>query len=149
VPPEEYMELWRRVLFFTFAIISYVYRWWITFKILSYFIDFLKPHGLEVIGQMLVFASLGSMVGWPLYRLGKSLHRRGRLPDMKRWRVITSTSVLAALILFVCFVPVRIGPIGRIWEAGVVEAQRDAKVSVYVKYPGQLTKLLVRPGQKV
>ena len=40
------------------------------------------------------FASLGSMVGWPLYRLGKNLHRRGRLPDMKRWRVVVTTCVV-------------------------------------------------------
>src|SRR5207244_2043901 len=31
VQPEPYMELWRRILFVTYAIISYVYRWVVTF----------------------------------------------------------------------------------------------------------------------
>ena len=146
VPPEEYMALWRRVLFFVFAIVSYVYRWVVTFTILFFFINFLKPYKLEVVGQMLTVASIASMVGWPLYRLGKNLHRRGRLPDMKRWRVIVSTSVVAALILFVCFVPV---PIGRIREHGVVQMQPEKSWSIYVQYSGQLAKLSVKPGQWV
>jgi hypothetical protein len=146
VPPEEYMALWRRVLFVVFAIVSYVYRWVITFTILFFFNNFLKPYKLEIVGQMLTFASLGSMLGWPLWRLGKNIHRRGRLPDMKRWRVIVTTCVVAALLIFVCFVPV---PIGRIRTHGIVETQPDANTKVYVNYSGKLEKLLVAPGQHV
>src|SRR5437763_6185072 len=34
VQPEGYMELWRRVLFVTYALTSYIYRWVVTFAIL-------------------------------------------------------------------------------------------------------------------
>src|SRR5438445_3771493 len=49
VQPEPYMELWRRILFVTYAIISYVYRWVITFSILYFMSRFLKPSKLGVI----------------------------------------------------------------------------------------------------
>jgi putative peptide zinc metalloprotease protein len=146
VPPEEYMALWRRILFVVFAIVSYVYRWVVTFTILFFFNNFLKPYKLEIVGQLLTIASLASLLGWPLYRLGKNLHRRGRLPDMKRWRVIATTSVVAAIILVVCFVPL---PIGRIRTHGVVETQPEAHTKVYVKQSGRLEKLLVAAGQHV
>ena len=60
-------------MFVIFAIVSYVYRWVVTFIILFFFSNFLKPYKLEIVGQMLAFAALGSMLGWPLYRLGKNL----------------------------------------------------------------------------
>src|SRR5215470_7962562 len=53
VQPEPYMELWRRVLFVLYAVISYVYRWVITFVILWFMYNFLKPYKLGVISAML------------------------------------------------------------------------------------------------
>ena len=41
----------------------------------------------------LALAALGSMIGWPLFRLIKNIKKRGRLPDMKSVRVtITATA---------------------------------------------------------
>src|SRR5947207_10206454 len=37
VPPEEYMDLWRKVGFLVFAVVSYVYRWVVTFSLLFFF----------------------------------------------------------------------------------------------------------------
>jgi putative peptide zinc metalloprotease protein len=146
VPPEEYMALWRRILFVVFAVVSYVYRWVITFTVLFFFNNFLKPYKLEIVGQLLTFASLGSMLGWPLYRLGKNIHRRGRLPDMKRWRVVVTSCVVAALIGFICFVPL---PIGRIRTHGVLETPPENQRKVFVNYPGKLERLFISGGQYV
>jgi len=146
VPPEEYMALWRRILFVIYAITSYIYYWVVTFAILKFMYSFLRPYKLEVISQMLCMAALASMVGWPLYRLGKNIHRRGRLPDMKRWRVVTTCSVVGAILAFICFVPV---PISRIRGAGVVEALPDAQSKIYLEVPGKLEALSMRPGQYV
>src|SRR5262249_10178395 len=87
LPPEPHMERWRRVLFLVYASVSYVYRWVVTFGILWFFYMFLKPYKLGAVGGLLAIGAAASMVGWPLYRLGKNLHKRGRLPDMKMWRV--------------------------------------------------------------
>ena len=49
----------------TYAIISYIYKWVITFFILYWMANFLKPYKLEVISTMLAALALGSMIGWP------------------------------------------------------------------------------------
>jgi putative peptide zinc metalloprotease protein len=144
--PEPYMQLGRRILFVTYAVLSYLYRWVVTFSILYFMDSFLKPYKLEVISHILTLAALGSMVGWPLYRLGKNLHKRGRLPDMKRWRVLTTSAVFSALVLFVCLVPV---PISRIRGQAMVQPIPDNCANVFVKYPGILEELKVRAGQTV
>jgi putative peptide zinc metalloprotease protein len=147
VPPEEYMALWRRILFVTYAIVSYCYYWFVTFAILRFMYSFLRPYKLEVISSMLTLGAIASMAGWPLYRLGKNIHRRGRLPDMKRWRVIATCSVAAAILLFVFFVPV---PISRIRGTGIIESVPDAQSKVFVSGKGgTLEKLNVKPGQVV
>src|SRR5262249_6535400 len=96
VPPEEYMDLWRKLGFLIFAVVSDVYRWVVTFSILYFFYSFLRPHKLEVIGNLLTLAAIGSMTVWPAYRLLRNIHRRGRLPDMKQGRVIATCTVLGA-----------------------------------------------------
>jgi putative peptide zinc metalloprotease protein len=146
VQPEGYMELWRRVLFVTYAIVSYIYRWVVTFAILYFMYNVLRPYKLEVISTMLAAAAAGSMVGWPLYRLGKNIHRRGRLPDMKRWRVVVSGSVVLAVLGFVCLVPI---PISRIRAVGLVQAHPDWSSQVVVRRGGFLTKLNFHPGDEV
>ena len=146
VLPEPYMALGRKVLFVTYAITSYIYRWVVTFSILYFMSSFLKPYGLEVVSQMLTAAAVGSMVGWPLWRLGKNIHRRGRLPDMKRWRVAVTSSVFIALVLFACLVPV---PVGRVRGQALVQPRPEASAKVFLRHPGVLERLHVRVGQKV
>lgn len=144
VPPEPYMELTRRILFLTFAVVSYVYRWVVTFLILKVMATFLKPYKLEVISELLAVGALGSMIGWPLYRLIKNVKKRGRLPDMKPLRVTISACLVAGAILVVFFVPL---PVSRIRQAGFVEPVEITRVSVEV--PGLLKEILVQEGQFV
>jgi putative peptide zinc metalloprotease protein len=144
VPPEQYMELGRRVLFVTFAVVSYIYRWVVTFMILKFMATFLKPYKLEVISELLAVGALGSMIGWPLYRLIKNVKKRGRLPDMKPIRVTLSACLVAMVILVVLFVPL---PVSRIRQSGYIEPTEITRVSVEV--PGLLKELLVSEGQFV
>jgi putative peptide zinc metalloprotease protein len=146
VQPEPYMALWRRILFVSYAIGSYIYRWVVTFAILWFLYSFLRPYKLEIISQMLALGATASMAGWPLYRLGKSIYKRGRIPDMKTWRVLVSASVLTALLLFACLVPI---PVSRIRGQALVQADPEATGKVYVRHTGILTKLNVRPGDYV
>jgi putative peptide zinc metalloprotease protein len=146
VPPAEYMELWRKILFVVYAIVSYIYRWVVTFGILYLFFTFLRPHKLEVVGQMLTVASIASMTVWPAYRLFKGIHRRGRLPDMKRGRVMISAAVVAAVVGFLCLVPV---PISRIRGLALVQPHPDATSQVVLKRSAILVQLKAAPGDEV
>src|SRR5439155_1676287 len=150
VQPEPYMALWRRCLFVFYAVVSYVYRWVITFVILWFLYNWLKPYKLGVLSGMLAMAALGSMVGWPLYRLGKNIHRRGRLPDMKAIRVTITCSIFAALVLAFFLVPL---PVSRVHAEGVVELEPDSWEPVYVVLAADdhaiLQQLYVKDGERV
>src|SRR6516164_1307093 len=146
VQPEPYMELWRRILFVSYAVVSWVYRWVITFVILKFMASFLKPYKLEVISTMLALMALGSMIGWPLYRLGKNLHKRGRLPDMKGIRVSISTAIVVGLLLVFFFVPF---PVTRVRQTGLIQVSPRDIVQVHVEISGILEKVLVKEGQWV
>ena len=77
VQPEPYMELWRRMLFVIYAIVSYVYRWVVTFSILCFMDTFLKPYKLEVIshaadaGRAGLDGRLADLTGWAKTFIGE------------------------------------------------------------------------------
>ncbi|MBI3822324.1 MAG: efflux RND transporter periplasmic adaptor subunit [Planctomycetes bacterium] len=146
VQPEGYMELHRRILFVIFAVISYVYRWVVTFVILKFMATFLKPYKLEVISELLALGALGSMIGWPVYRLIKNVSKRGRLPDMKPIRVSITACCVAVVLFVIFFVPL---PITRIYQSGVVQVQPTEITQIAVEVPGILKMVHVREGQFV
>jgi putative peptide zinc metalloprotease protein len=146
VQPETYMATGRKVLFITYAIVSYIYRWVVTYSILIFMASFLKPYKLEVVSKMLALAALGSMVGWPLWRLGKNLHRRGRLPDMKTGRVVVSGLIVGAVFIAFFAVPL---PVSRVRQVALVQLQDDAEHPVLLREDGRLERLMVHEGQFV
>lgn len=146
VQPEPYMETWRKVLFVSYAVGSYIYRWVLTFSILYFLSNWLKPYKLGALSTMLALAALASLVGWPLYRLFKGLHKRGRLPDMKRSRVTISSAILVAILLAFFLVPL---PISRVRQTGLVQIEPELVHKVTVPSDGQLVSLYVRDGQRV
>jgi putative peptide zinc metalloprotease protein len=151
VQPEQYMALWRRWLFVIYAVTSWIYRWVVTFFILYFLYNFLRPYKLGVISAMLAIAALASMIGWPLFRLAKNIHRRGRLPDMKPVRVTITCTVIVGLILAILFVPL---PVSRVTAVGVVQIEPEAREPVYVAMAqgdnkAILREIFVKDGERV
>jgi putative peptide zinc metalloprotease protein len=146
VQPEQYMALWRRILFVTYAIVSYIYRWVVTFSILFFMYKFLEPHKLGTLGKMMAVGAALSMVGWPTYRMGKNLNKRGRLPDMKSGRVTLSAIGLAAILFLVFLVPL---PVARVRQAALVQVQERHIEKAILQTSGVLEELLVRDGQEI
>jgi putative peptide zinc metalloprotease protein len=146
VPPEVYMATGRKVLFITYAVVSYIYRWVVTYSILIFMATFLKPYKLQVVSQMLALAALGSMIGWPLWRLGKNLHRRGRLPDMKTGRAVVSGLIVGSVLIAFFVVPL---PVSRVRQVGLVQLQDGAEHPVLLREDGRLEELKVQDGQFV
>ncbi len=146
VPPEPYMASTRKTLFISYAVFSYIYRWVVTFTILYFMYSFLKPYKLEVISATLTLASIASMVGWPLFRFGKNLFRRGRLPDMNRARTLTTSFVAAILLVLFFTLPL---PVNRLRGYGLVMPRPETTDKLFVTVPGFLKTILVRPGQEV
>ena len=144
--PEPYMATGRKVLFITYAIASWCYRWMITFSILFMLATFLKPYKLEVLSQLLAVFAFGSMFGWPAWRMIQNLNKRGRLPDMKPFNVTITSIVFGAIILGFFTLPL---PISRIRQQGIVELDSKAKTAVYAYVPGTLETVYVEEGEFV
>src|SRR5262245_1081386 len=148
VQPEPYMALNRRVLFVVYAIISYVYRWVVTFSVIYTLSNFLKPYNLGTLSKLLALAALGSMVGWPLYRMIKGIGQRGRLPDMKSNRVTITAIIAFLVVLFFFLVPL---PVSRVTDKGLVEVQPERSKHVYIpiKSGATLERIAVEEGDRV
>jgi putative peptide zinc metalloprotease protein len=153
VPPEQYMETKRKVLFVIYAITSYCYRWIVTFGIIWFFYNFLRPYKLGALCGILAVAALASMLGMPAYQLYESIKKRGRLPDMKGWRIVVTTTVFAVIVIGFFTVPL---PVSRVRQSGLVQLSPDAVTKVYVpvpgvgdRIPGILKTLSVEDGQYV
>ncbi|HET6574472.1 MAG TPA: biotin/lipoyl-binding protein [Fimbriiglobus sp.] len=145
VQPEPYMAPSRRALFVTYAVTSYVYRWTITFSIIWMLSNFLGPQ-LKILSQMLAFVALASMFIWPIYRMAKNIHQRGRLPDMKAKRVYATAAVAAGLVVAFVFVPL---PVSRVLDRGLVTVDPGSAGPVGLIEPAFLTGLHVQEGQTV
>jgi putative peptide zinc metalloprotease protein len=147
IPPQQYMAPWRKFTFVVFAITSWIYRWVVTFSILFFMATWLKPYKLEHVSIMLAVAALFSMVFWPLYRMGKKIAQRGRLPDMKRKRVTITSVIVIAILLAFFLLPL---PINRVRETGLVQIQENDFITVTVPPPGgRLIDQFVQDGDRV
>lgn len=146
VPPEEYMDPMRKAGFIFYAVVSYLYRWMVTFGILLLFYTFLKPYKLEVIGNLLTVAAILSMTIWPTYQMAKNIYRRGRLPDMKRTRVLITLSVFTVLLGVLFLVPV---PISRVRGLALVQPPSDQTSSVPLRRTAVLREVKAQVGDQV
>jgi putative peptide zinc metalloprotease protein len=146
VQPEAYMAPNRKFLFIAYAITSFLYRWFVTISILFFLASWLKPYKLESLSMMLALAALGSMTFWPMFKMIKGIRQRGRLPDMKRKRVMVTVAVFATIIGLFFFLPL---PVSRVREIGMVEVSSGHRQYVHIQESGILTEVLVYDGQEV
>lgn len=146
VPPEHYMAPGRKALFIGYAVLSFVYRWFVTVSILFFLANWLKPYKLESLSVLLALGALASMIFWPTFRTVKSIRQRGRLPDMKRNRVAMTMTVLAGLVAAFLFLPL---PVARVREVGLIQVNEGSREFVHVAESGILSEVLVHDGMVV
>jgi putative peptide zinc metalloprotease protein len=118
----------------------------VTISILFFLAKWLKPYKLETLSMLLAIGALASLVFWPAYRLVKGIRQRGRLPDMKRKRVIVSSVILAAILGAFLFLPL---PVSRVREVGLVQVSEGYREAAHIAETGVLTEILVHDGQFV
>ncbi|MEN6556768.1 MAG: HlyD family efflux transporter periplasmic adaptor subunit [Thermoguttaceae bacterium] len=143
-PPDDPFLPQRHQLFFVlYSIAAAVYRWVITFSICWFLYRLFLSYDLEVIGQVVVLASLWGLLIMPLYHAGKFFYVPGRIDQIKKPRFYTSAGVFGALVLAVLFLPLPHSVMC------TLEVQpRDAD-PVYIDVAGKLVRCDVVPGQQV
>lgn len=133
----------KRFWFGAFTIAAVFYRWVVVIGIVLFLNAVLKPYGLQVLGRLFAITGFGGLIAQPLWGTYKFLKTPGRASKMKRPRVIATASVVIAVILLVCFVPLPY------WTHCAVEIQPDDAHQVHANEPGRLIHFLKRPADPV
>lgn len=143
IPVQSYMPKSRRGLFVTYAITSYLYRWLVTFSILYFLTQFLKPYKLQTISYMLAIGSLVPLAGMPCYQMFKFVRQPGRMRKVKKARAAAFSAVAGAAIAGILLIPTPLRVTGTL----VLTAAQPAQI--YAEIPGRLVELKVRDGDPV
>lgn len=137
---------WRRRLMLGYALVSLVYRWLMAFAVLWLVTRFLQAHHVVGIAALFAMLTIGSMVGWPVYRCLRFFKQGGRVPEMQPQRLAYSAAVLTLVLLAFFLVPL---PVSRVRQVGLVEVPPEGLTKVFLQVPGSLQKLNARDGQRV
>ena len=143
VPVQSYMPRSRRFLFVFYAIASYLYRWVVTFSILMFLYQFLKPYGLGSLSMLLAVGSFVPLVGLPLYQMIKFARTPGRLRKMKKARTAAFAVGFAAIVAAIMLIPTPL----RVQGTLILMPAKPQRV--YTQIPGKLVSLEVRDGDWV
>ena len=143
IPVQSYMPRSRRTLFVVYAIASYIYRWIVTFSILFFLSQMLKPYKLQSVSYALAISSLVPLLFMPIYQMVKFVRSPGRMRKVKKARAATFFAVTAALVTAILLIPTPLQVSGTL----VLTAAKPAEI--YAEVPGQLVTLNVRDGEHV
>jgi putative peptide zinc metalloprotease protein len=143
IPVQSYLPKARRYLFVTYAIASYIYRWFVTFAILWFLSQVLKPYKLESISYLLAAGALVPLAGMPVYQIIKFLRTPGRLRKVKKVRAAAFAGAAIALVVGILAIPTPL----RI--SGSLVLKLSHPLELYSEVEGRLVELNVKNGDWV
>ncbi len=143
VPVQSYMPRRRRWLFVTYAICSYCYRWVVTFSILYFLSQFLKPYKLQSISYAMAAGSFIPLAGMPLYQGFKFVRTPGRMRKVKKVRAASFAVAAVVIVAAVLMIPTPLR------VQGTLVLQPAKPDVVYAEIPGKLVTLNVKDGEWV
>jgi putative peptide zinc metalloprotease protein len=143
IPVQSYLPRSRRYLFVTYAVASYVYRWFVTFAILWFLSQVLKPYKLEGVSYLLALFSLVPLVGMPFYQIFKFVRTPGRLRKVKKARAAAFGVAAIAVVTGILLIPTPL----LIQGSMVLKLAKPEEI--YAEVPGRLVELKVKDGDWV
>lgn len=143
VPVQSYMPRSRRSLFVTYAVASYLYRWVVTFSILYFLSQFLKPYKLQSISYMLAIGSMIPLLGMPVYQMFKFVRTPGRMRKVKKLRAASFAAVAIVTVAGILLIPTPL----RVQGTLILTPTKPQEV--YAEVPGILREMFVRDGEWV
>lgn len=142
-PEDPFLPQRNQFWFMVYAVAASVYSWFVMFSILFFLFKVFQPYRLQIIGQIIGAASIASLIGRPLWSLGKFFYVPGRIQEVKKPRFYASLAIVTVLLAAFLFLPLPY----HVYCPLSVEP-RNAE-PVYVDVAGQLAALHVEPGDSV
>ena len=143
VPVQSYLPRSRRSLFVTYSVASYLYRWVVTFSIIYFLSQVLKPYKLETISYLLAVGALIPLVFMPVFQIIKFVRTPGRLRKVKKARAAGFALAAIAIVACILLIPTPY----RIQGTLVLTPAKPAEI--FAEAEGRLMKLHVRDGEYV
>jgi len=104
-PDDPFLPQRNQMFFAIYSVAAACYRWFVTFSILWFLHKVFEPYHLEIIGQAIALMSLVSLVGMPLWKVGKFFYIPGRIDKVKKPRMFLTLALLTAVVLGVILIP--------------------------------------------
>ncbi len=143
-PPDDPFLPQRNQMFFAlYSVAAAFYRWVVALSICWFLYRLFVSYHLEIVGKIMVAASLWGLFFMPLWQAGKFFYVPGRIDQVKKPRFYISLSVVTVLVLAFLFLPL---PHSFICPLEIQPRDADP---VYVDVPGRLIKINVKAGQHV
>ena len=143
IPVQSYLPRSRRTLFVTYAVASYIYRWFVTFAILWFLSQVLKPYKLESVSYLLAAGAVIPLLGMPVYQIGKFLRTPGRLRKVKKARAAAYAAAAIAILCGILAIPTPLR------VDGTLVLKLSKPQEVYAEIEGRLVELAVKDGEWV
>jgi putative peptide zinc metalloprotease protein len=102
-----------------------------------------EPYGLQIVGQMIAMFAIGTLVGVPLYKLGKFLKNPAMRYQVKSKRALVAGGGLLLLVAMILLIP-----FPYYVHCDFTVRSRDS-TNVYVQTPGEIRRVLVQPLETV
>ena len=129
-------------LFALYSVAAATYSWVVMFSILFFLFKVFEPYRLQIIGQIIAAASIASLIGRPLWSVGKFFYVPGRVDDVKKPRLYATLGALAVLVALFLFLPLPYHVFCSL------EVQPHDPDQVYVHVDGQLDEVWCRQARK-
>src|SRR4029079_11998855 len=142
-PDDPFLPKRNQALFALYSVAAATYSWVVMFSILFFLFKVFEPYRLQIIGQIIAAASIASLIGRPLWSVGKFFYVPGRVDDVKKPRLYATLGALAVLVALFLFLPLPYHVFCSL------EVQPHDPDQVYVHVDGQLDLIHVEAGQKV
>ena len=132
-------------LFYTYAVLSWVYGYYVIYSLAVFMEPHLKPFGLEGLSNWFSALALTSWVVMPLIAYYKSLglKREDWKPQGRLRRLAIIASVIFGIFGAACFIPVEL----TIKRAGAVQLAEPDEIRS--ESPGFIEEIFVKEGDKV
>jgi putative peptide zinc metalloprotease protein len=129
-----------------YGMASFFYRLVVVGCLLYAFYQFLKWQRLEWLGFALVTVALFILAALPAYRLCRAVQQIGKVPEMKRSRVLLLAAFVGSAAAVVFLVPFRMS----VHAVGLVQVDPAHQQRVVIPASGGiLAQTMVRDGQRV
>ncbi len=135
----------RFALFYTYAVLSWLYGYYVIYKLTWFMADKMAKYDLRGLGQFMSFSALLAWVIMPLWAFfkGLQLKREDWKPHGRLRRLSTIGGAALLLFAILCALPVNL----EIKRSGAVELANPEAVRPEV--PGFVEKVFVKEGDKV